>query len=151
MNEQPNARITKIVAKMIQAIHGRPRQTLGKLTAADAESAIDELDAIDRKNEMKRSLDAKALERMPAADDLRKGQLSSGNVDEECAKYTRSPTAFCCTVLRRRATIRSVALSPKAQCPRRCKRSSSQGSIRRSKCRPRFQLKSVTFSTTGQS
>ena len=91
MNEQPNARITKIVAKMIQAIHGRPRQTLGKLTAADAESAIDELDAIDRKNEMKRSLDAKALERIPAADDLRKGQLSSGNVDEEMRKIHEKP------------------------------------------------------------
>src|SRR5271170_2245008 len=76
MNE-PNKRLAKLAAQMIIAIHRRPRQTLGKLTAADAESAIDELDAIDRKNEMKRSLDAKALERIPAADDLRKNYAST--------------------------------------------------------------------------
>jgi len=77
MNEQPNARITKIVAKMIQAIHGRPRQMLNALSAADAEQAFAEAAEIDRNEEMKRGIDLKANERYFGAEDLRKNYANA--------------------------------------------------------------------------
>jgi hypothetical protein len=81
MNE-PNARITKIVAKMIQAIHGRPRQTLNKLTAEDADQAFTEAAEIDRNETRKRAIDARALDRMPADEmDLRKNYKAGGETD----------------------------------------------------------------------
>src|SRR5271156_5221235 len=76
MNE-PNPRIAKIVAGMIRAIHARPRQVLNKLSAADAEEALAELDGIDRETARKQALDARALDRIPAADDLRKNYAST--------------------------------------------------------------------------
>jgi len=78
MNE-PNPRITKIVAKMIQAIHARPRQSLGKITAADAEGALAELDGLDQETARKQALDAKATERYFGAEDLRKSYESTGD------------------------------------------------------------------------
>jgi hypothetical protein len=70
-------RTVKIISKLLGQIHRFPRRPMNKLSAQDAEDLVASVDALDRNDEMKRAIDAKALDRMPAADDLRKNYANN--------------------------------------------------------------------------
>ncbi len=81
MNER---KTIAMVAKLIGQIHRRaPRQDLSKLTAADAEQALTEIDAIATAEESRKVIDARACDRIFGAQDLRKNYATA---DADSAK-----------------------------------------------------------------